>query len=85
MFTTYILYSKIINSYYTGHSNDLERRMKEHNSGRNSTTRKGVPWIVVFTVEFQTRGEAVQLEYKIKKRGAKRYLEDNGVVTPSAS
>jgi predicted GIY-YIG superfamily endonuclease len=36
------------------------------------------PWKIVYQIQFPTRSEAVILEQKIKKRGAKRYLEDIG-------
>ena len=85
MFVTYVIYSRELNRYYTGNSNDLERRLKEHNSGRNSATRGGFPWEIVFSEQFQSREEAVQLEFQIKKRGVRRFLQDRGVVMPTAS
>ena len=35
-----------------------------------------MPWELVYSINFDTRAEAVALETKIKKRGAKRYLAD---------
>ncbi|MCD4730571.1 MAG: GIY-YIG nuclease family protein [Bacteroidales bacterium] len=72
----YILYSDSLEKCYVGHTNDLKRRMHEHNSGHSKFTRSGKPWKLRKTIECSTRQEAVQLEFKIKKRGIKRYLED---------
>ena len=79
LYTTYILFSPQIGKYYTGHSGNFDRRIAEHNSGQCDTTRRGLPWEVVFTRNFDTRSEAIHLEMKIKKRGAHRYLQDIGI------
>jgi len=36
-----------------------------------------VPWELVLQIKVSDRSEAMILEKKIKKRGAKRYIEDN--------
>ena len=79
MFTTYILYSTKLNKFYTGQTEDIGRRLEEHNRGKTNFTRNGSPWILVFTIEFDNRVDAVALEKKIKKRGAGRFLQDNGI------
>ena len=75
----YILYSDSLSKYYVGHTNSINRRLYEHNSGHSKFTRKGKPWELIFTCECTTRKEAVTLEGKIKKRGIRRYLEDNNI------
>ena len=76
MFVTYILYSEGIHRYYTGQTEDLNRRTEEHNRGKTPEMEKGIPWKVVYAREFNTRSEAVRLERYIKKRGASRFLDD---------
>ncbi len=76
MFVTYILYSEVIHRYYTGQTEDLSRRLEEHNRGKTSGMEKGIPWKIVYTREFNTRSEAIRLERYIKKRGAYRFLDD---------
>ncbi len=78
MFTVYILYSSSILKYYTGQTQDLENRMLEHNSGETTSIKNGIPWVIVWRKEVETRREAMQLEKKIKSRGAKRFIEDIG-------
>jgi hypothetical protein len=34
----------------------------------------GIPWVKVFSVDLDTRSEAVKLENKIKKRGCHKCL-----------
>ena len=56
-------------SYYTGVTNDLSRRLKEHNEGKckytNSSQRKPVE--LVFKAEFSDIWLAIQKEKQIKK------------------
>jgi putative endonuclease len=78
MFTVYILFSQTIQKYYTGQTQNLKNRIAEHNAGETKSIKNGIPWEVFFTKEVQTRKEAVALEKKIKRRGAKRFIEDNG-------
>ncbi|MFD0976056.1 GIY-YIG nuclease family protein [Salinimicrobium gaetbulicola] len=72
----YILFSEKSSRYYVGQTADIEERLKRHNSGRVNSTKYGIPWKVVLLKEVSERSEAMVLEQKIKKRGAKRYIDD---------
>jgi putative endonuclease len=74
----YILWSDRLQKFYVGSTQDIENRIKEHNSGEAKFTSKGKPWILVWKIELENRLEAVRLELKIKKRGIRRFLEDSG-------
>jgi putative endonuclease len=76
MFYVYILFSTSKSKYYIGQTSDIENRLNRHNSGFSLSTKYGIPWELVQTFMFETRSDAILLEKKIKKRGAKRYLED---------
>jgi putative endonuclease len=71
----YILYSDSLGKYYVGSTNDIERRLMEHNYGHSKFTKTGKPWKLIKAIECATHQEAVNLEIKIKKRGIKRFLE----------
>lgn len=73
----YILYSRKYVRYYVGRTTSIEKRLKKHNQGGVSSTKYGCPWEIVLQIEVAGRGEVLVLEKKIKKRGAKRYIEDN--------
>ena len=75
-YTVYIIHSKNLDKYYTGQTKDFKRRFERHNNSEMNYTKKGVPWELVKTFEVETRSEAIKLERKIKKRGAKRYLDN---------
>ncbi len=62
----YILYSNSIDSFYKGQTNDISQRLLRHNAGYEKYTQKGIPWILIWTKNFETRSEAVILEAKLK-------------------
>ncbi|MEN0006893.1 MAG: GIY-YIG nuclease family protein [Bacteroidota bacterium] len=77
-FTTYILYSATIKRYYIGYtSTSLEERLKKHNTNHHGFTGKCNDWLIVWFSVAGTKSEALRLEKKIKKRGAKRFLQDS--------
>ncbi len=55
-------------SYYTGITNDIERRFHEHENGYNNTgyTFKRRPLLLVFTEHFSDPGDAIAFEKQIK-------------------
>jgi len=54
-------------SYYTGHTDNLEKRIGEHQTGLiGGYTSERLPVELVFTEEFQTRDEALAFELRIK-------------------
>ena len=73
---TYILYSKKLDRYYVGHTNNLDRRLFEHNSYQSSSTKIGVPWEVLYCKEFSTNSEANKFELKIKAMKSRKFIEN---------
>lgn len=55
-------------SFYTGYTVNLEKRLNKHNSGTASKyTRGRLPVKFVYTVECESKGQALSLEHRIKK------------------
>ena len=83
MYYTYILESQKTGKYYFGQTENLEKRLEQHNSGYSKSTKSGVPWRIVFYKEFETRIEAVAFEAKLKSYKNKKYIEE--IITGRAS
>lgn len=62
------------NTYYTGITNNLIRRWKEHNNNGSSYLSKFKAMEVVHVEIFDSRKEAASKERFIKSIGAKKYL-----------
>ena len=53
---------------YTGWTNDLKKRLEDHNLGRGAKyTRAHLPVILVYYESFETKAEAMRREAAIKK------------------
>ena len=56
------------NSYYTGWTNHLERRIMEHNEGKGAKyTKSRRPVVLVYYEVFQSKEDAMKREYAIKR------------------
>lgn len=66
MYYTYILYSVSSGRYYTGHTDNVVRRLGQHNAGKVKATKAYRPWEIAYTEEFLTRSEAFKREMQIK-------------------
>lgn len=72
---TYILKCRD-GSLYTGWTTDLERRLKEHNSGKGAKyTKSRRPVMLVYYETFDTKEEAMKREYAIKQLRRKDKLK----------
>lgn len=57
---------------YTGWTNDLEKRVEAHNSGKGAKyTKARRPVELVYYEEFETKEQAMKREYAIKQLGRK--------------
>ena len=77
-------------SLYTGWTNDLEKRLADHNAGRGAKyTRAHLPVTLAYYETFDTKEEAMKRECAIKKlsRSQKERLinSDQNPVTEAAS
>ena len=74
MYYVYVLLSEA-KDFYVGYTSDLKRRVKEHNSGLNEST-KGKRWKVIYYEAYVGKADALDRERKLKQRGqAKRFLK----------
>ena len=71
----YILYSPVANKYYIGSCADIENRIKQHNSGRNKSTKSGIPWDIKKIEEYPTLTETRKREFYIKRMKSRKFIE----------
>ena len=68
-FYLYILHSPSSNKFYIGQTNDLVRRLEEHNFlSENSFTARHRPWKLMTSIPFNTRSQAIRAEKYLKKK-----------------
>lgn len=60
---------------YKGISNDPERRVKEHNVGKNKSTKSKKPWKLVYIEKCLNRSEAREREKYFKSGSGREKLK----------
>ena len=91
MWYVYLLVCK--NSlYYIGATNNIEKRMKAHRSGKGSKfVRANLPFTLYSIIDCKNKSDALKLEYRLKKLNRKikliyfikhcRYLYAQNILT----
>ena len=75
MFYVYAIKSESRNYIYVGLTSDLERRLSEHNGGKNKTTRPYRPFVLIHSEKFDTRIDARAKEKYLKSGIGKDFLK----------
>jgi putative endonuclease len=75
MFIVYVLRSIVADKHYVGFTENLERRITEHNSGKSKFTSGYLPWEVIYTEEIEDRVQARKREKYLKSAAGKRFLK----------
>jgi putative endonuclease len=70
----YVLSSLRRKYLYVGMSNDVTRRVDQHNRGYEKTTKPFRPFTLVYTESYKTREEARKREKFLKSGLGKQYL-----------
>jgi putative endonuclease len=76
MYFTYVLRSKKDSQLYTGSTNDLKRRLSEHNSAKVSSTKNRYPFELIYYEACMNDQDARAREKYLKTGMGKRYLKN---------
>ena len=57
---------------YVGYTNNLQKRIKLHNSGKGAKFTRGRKWELIYKEKFNTKNKAISREYYIKHNRALR-------------
>mgnify|MGYP000011644807 CR=1 FL=1 len=76
IFYVYLLISKRNNKYisYVGYTNNLENRLKLHNTSKGAKFTKGGIWFLAYSMKYLSKSIAMKEEYLLKHDKKKRYL-----------
>lgn len=76
MFYTYILKSKKNGRMYTGYTNNLRKRLSEHNSGKSTYTKRDKPYLLIYYEACLNEDDARSRELYLKSGMGKRYTKN---------
>jgi putative endonuclease len=74
MFHVYAIRSLSRNYVYVGLTSNLARRLNQHNSGHNKTTRAYAPFRLIHSESFPSRPQAREREIQLKSGLGKEFL-----------
>ena len=78
MFWVYVIRSETAGKIYIGHTQDLEKRLREHNDpacfSSKFTKRFPGPWVLVYSESYGTRSEAFRRERWLKTGSGRGFL-----------
>ena len=75
-FYVYILQSEIEpEHFYTGLTQDLQKRLRAHNSGRIHHSSKSKPWRLKTYIAFSDRSRAAQFERYLKSASGRAFTK----------
>jgi predicted GIY-YIG superfamily endonuclease len=72
MFYVYILKQHAKNHYYVGYTNNLARRIKEHNNNLTQSTRSR-KWSLICFIAFLKQGSAERFEKYLKSGSGRAF------------
>lgn len=76
MFYTYVIQSAKSHRWYTGSTEDLRKRLKQHNDKKSTWTKNNVPWQLIYYEACLNEEDARSREKYLKTGMGKRYLNN---------
>ncbi len=74
MYFVYAIRSTVKNYIYVGMTNNVERRLAEHNNGENKSTKAYKPFELIYLEAFADRANARKKEVHLKAGVGKEFL-----------
>ncbi len=77
MFIVYVLYNSKVGKTYTGQTEDISRRVQQHNdhSLGGFTARYPGKWVLIYEESVATRPEALKREKQLKSGNGRTFIK----------
>jgi putative endonuclease len=75
MYFVYVIKSLKYDWNYVGITNDIQRRIQQHNAGQNKSTKHYKPFKLIFSEEFPDRITARKREKYLKSAAGRRWMK----------
>ena len=72
----YLLMSKKNDQWYIGSTKDMQKRILNHNKGKNRSTKFGLPWKLIYCEIGLNQKDARAREKYLKSGMGRRYLKN---------
>jgi predicted GIY-YIG superfamily endonuclease len=76
LFWVYIIQSQArLERYYTGFTEDLDARLRDHNAGKLPNTARYAPWRMKTAIAFTDRDQALDFERYLKTSSGRAFAK----------
>lgn len=75
MYTLYVLKSEAARKSYVGITQDLAKRLKQHNEGKSFYTKRYRPWMIIYKEKTDSLKEARKREKYLKSAAGRKFLK----------
>jgi len=75
MYYVYVIWSEKLRKRYVGSTQNIEKRLEQHNKGKTPFTLRGIPWNLIYHEAFTTRSEALKREKFLKSGAGRNWLD----------
>lgn len=75
MYYVYVLQSLKDHEWYIGFTEDIGRRVEEHNSGKNSSTKNRVPFKLIYYEAYLNKSDALGREKFLKSGSGHGFIK----------
>lgn len=75
MYYIYVLESIKNNKLYIGSTQDLRKRIEQHNKGKNASTKRYLPWKLIYYEACLNHNDALRREHYFKTTQGQRLLK----------
>jgi putative endonuclease len=76
MYHVYVLWSDKLKKRYIGFTEDLNKRFREHNTGKTDFTKSGIPWIIIYHETYEDKCSARKREIFLKSGQGRKFLDE---------
>jgi len=76
MYFVYVLFSEKLNKRYIGSTQNVDRRLNQHNLGKSKFTSGGIPWELIYKESFPTNAGARKREMFLKSGVGRKILDE---------
>jgi len=75
MFYSYVLINNSKLKTYSGHTNNLAKRLEEHNRCKSRFTSRFGPWMILYFEEFSNLDDAISREKYYKSCAGRKFIK----------
>jgi putative endonuclease len=76
MYYIYVIWSDKLRKRYVGSCQNIEKRLKQHNTCKTPFTSRGIPWILLYKEAFKTKSEALKRKKFLKSGVGRKWLDE---------